>query len=87
MWHTARAEPSQSGAGWPHLLGRSARRWHLFKFCFANMSRKVSAWGIQHPKSVRPQNLATRPPYLADWPDKCPPPPPSPTFGQSTDLM
>jgi hypothetical protein len=45
MWHKARAQPSQSGAGRPHLLGRPARCWRLFKFCFDNVSRMVGAWG------------------------------------------
>jgi hypothetical protein len=39
MWHKARAQSSQSGAG------RPARCWRLFKFCFDNVSRMVGAWG------------------------------------------
>jgi hypothetical protein len=54
MWHKAWAQPSQSGADWPHLLGRPARCWRLCKLRFANVSRKVGAWGIQCPKLVRP---------------------------------
>jgi hypothetical protein len=52
MWHKAWAQLSQSGADWPHPLGRSAKCWHQFNFCFANVSGRVGAQGIRCPKSV-----------------------------------
>jgi hypothetical protein len=52
MWHKAQAQSSQSGAGQPHLLGRPTMCWHNFNFRFANVLRRVGAWGIQCPKSV-----------------------------------
>jgi hypothetical protein len=60
MWHKSRAQSSVSGAGRPHLLGRPARCWRLFKLHFANVSRKVGARGIQCPKLVQPGNMAAR---------------------------
>jgi hypothetical protein len=60
MWHKARAQSSQSGAGQPHLLGRPARCWRHFNFRFANVSRRVGAWGIRCPKSVEAE--------LGGWP-------------------
>jgi hypothetical protein len=50
--------------------GRLVRCWRLFKFHFANVSRKVGARGIQSPKSVQPQNLTAQPPLLAGQPNK-----------------
>jgi hypothetical protein len=52
MWHKARAQLSQSGAGRPHLLGQPVRCWRHFNFRFANVPRRVGAQGIQCPKSV-----------------------------------
>jgi hypothetical protein len=52
MWHKDRAQPSQSRAGRPHLLGWPARFWLNFNFCFANVSRRVGVQGIRCPKSV-----------------------------------
>jgi hypothetical protein len=52
MWHKARAQPSQSGAGQHRLLGRPARCWRHFNFRFTNVSKRVGARGIQCPKSV-----------------------------------
>jgi hypothetical protein len=63
MWHKARAQPSESGDGRPHILGRSARCWGHFNFCFANVSRRVSARGIRCQKSVKAE--------LSGWPATC----------------
>jgi hypothetical protein len=52
MWHKARAQPRQSGAGQPPLPGRPTRCWRHFNFHFANVSRRVGAWGIRCPKSL-----------------------------------
>jgi hypothetical protein len=52
MWHKARVQLSQSGACRAHLLSRPARCWCHFNFYFANVSRRVGAWGIRCPKSV-----------------------------------
>jgi hypothetical protein len=60
MWHKAQAQPSQNGAGQPHLLGRPTMCWHNFNFRFANVLRRVGAWGIQCPKSVEAE-LGGRP--------------------------
>jgi hypothetical protein len=46
MWHKAQAQLGQSAAD------RPAKRWCHFNFHFANMSRRVGAWGIRCPKSV-----------------------------------
>jgi hypothetical protein len=54
MWHKAQAQPRQSEAG------RLARCWHHFNFCFANMSRRVGAWGIRCPNAVEDE-LGGRP--------------------------
>jgi hypothetical protein len=65
MWHKARAQLSQSGAG------RLAKCWHHFNFRFANMLRRVSAWGIRCPKSVEAK-LRVRPTTsTADRPGFC----------------
>jgi hypothetical protein len=60
MWHKAQAQPSQSGARRPHLLGWSARRWCHFHFRFANVSRRVGARGFRSPKLVEAE-LGGRP--------------------------
>jgi hypothetical protein len=39
-------EPKWGWLGWP------VRCWHHFNFRFANVSRRIGAWGIQFPKSV-----------------------------------
>jgi hypothetical protein len=68
MWHKARDQPSQSGADRPHLLARAARCWCHFNFYSANVSRRVSAWGIQSPKLVEAE-LGGRPAtHTAGWP-------------------
>jgi hypothetical protein len=60
MWHKAQDQPSQSGVGRTHLLGRSARCWRHFNFHFANVSRRVGARGIRCPKLVEAE-LGGRP--------------------------
>jgi hypothetical protein len=48
--------------------GRLARCWCNFNFRFANMSRRVGAWGILYPKSVEAE-LGGRPATCtAGWP-------------------
>jgi hypothetical protein len=60
MWHKARAQLSQSGAGQHRLLGRPARCWCHFNFRFANVLSRVGARGIRCTKSVEAE-LGGRP--------------------------
>jgi hypothetical protein len=45
MWHKARAQPNESGAGRTHFLGRAARVWRIFENYFKHMSREVAGVG------------------------------------------
>jgi hypothetical protein len=70
MWHKAQAQPSQSVAGQPHHLGRSAMCWCIFKNHFVYMSRRGGAQDMQCPKAVQGGNLAARSSCMFGRPDK-----------------
>jgi hypothetical protein len=72
MWHKAQAQPSQSGAGRP---GVGAFSNSTLPTCQGRSGHEVS--NVQSRCSHE-----TWPPSLIS----APPPPPEPTFGQSTDL-
>jgi hypothetical protein len=50
--------------------GRPATCWRISKNCFAYLSIRGGAQGIQYPKAVQGGNLATRPNYMAGRPNK-----------------
>jgi hypothetical protein len=59
MWHKARAQLTQSGAGRPHTRGRQARSWHIsiFTTCQSKSVRGVS----NVEKAMERLNVAVRP--------------------------
>jgi hypothetical protein len=80
MWHKAQAQPSQSRAGRPHFLSLPARDWRIFENRFIHVSKEVDDAQCQCGQE-------TWPPGHPSWPASLTNGPPSPTLGQSTDLI